>query len=136
MTTRSSKNCYARLGRFIGNFIELIVIASRVIIVGCSLYMWYSMRNQSDFSFYSFERFAFNLRTMLVLNVIYSFISILNNMTLVWEKASEFNDLISEVTTALGPFCVFLTAYVLMFFAAFYMFGQQQVGFNYYYKKN
>ena len=36
----------------------------------------------------------------------------------------------------MGPFMVFLITYIMMFFAAFYLFGQQQVGFNYYYKKN
>lgn len=40
------------------------------------------------------------------------------------------------MTIALGPFMVFLVTYIAMFFAAFYLFGQQQVGFNYYYKKN
>lgn len=73
---------------------------------------------------------------MLTLNVIYTVLAFLASLTLVWEKSSEFNDLIQEVSTALGPFCVFLVAYILMFFAAFYLFGQQQVGFNYYYKKN
>lgn len=46
-------------------------------------------------------------------------------MTLVWEKASEFVDLIDEVGKALIPFMVFLGLYMFMFFLAFYMFGQQ-----------
>ena len=76
------------------------------------------------------------VRLVLLLNVFYTFSAMGNNLTLVWEKASEFIDLIDEVGKALMPFMVFLFLYLFMFFLAFYMFGQQQVYFDYYYKIN
>lgn len=73
---------------------------------------------------------------MLVLNVFYSLSAIQNSLTLVWESASVFVDLIAEVVLALIPFAIFLSLYLFTYFLAFYMFGQHQVGFDYYHEVN
>ena len=60
---------------------------------------------------------------MLLFNVFYSLEAISTNLTLVWEQASVFVDLIAEVLVALLPFAIFLILYVFTFFLAIYMFG-------------
>ena len=76
-------------------------------------------------SFFWVEDFAWYTRLILSLNIFYTIGKITKQMTLIWEKASEFNDLIDEVQTSLTPFMVFLVTYMFMLILTFYMFGQQ-----------
>lgn len=134
--TKQAPNMASRFYRFFITILDVIMLCSRALILGLSLYMFESMVSGRNFSFYLFERFAQRVRVVLTFNVFYSLQQMAYSLTLLWEKASEFNDLIEEVSRALVPFMVFLLIYLIMFFSSFYMFGQQQVGFDYYYKKN
>lgn len=109
---------------------------SRVLIILYTIYMFWAMVDQVDFTFEGVEELARDVRIVLVLNVFYTLYAIMNGMTLVWEKASEFVDLFGEVGVALIPFMVFLVMYMFTIFLAFYMFGQHQVGFDYYNEMN
>jgi hypothetical protein len=117
-------------------FVEVIIVISRISIIYLSVYMFQAMNTQKTFEFLDFEILARWTRLVLTFNVFYCVTDISYAMTLVWEKASEFIDLIEEVWFALLPFLVFLFLYIIAIFLAIYMFGQQQVGFDYYYQKN
>lgn len=111
-------------------------MASRAAIILFTVWMYIVMIRQVQFKFDEIKYFALVTRIVLLFNVFYSLDAISTNLTLVWEQASVFVDLISEVLVALIPFAVFLIMYLFTFFLSIYMFGQHQVGFDYFHPEN
>lgn len=111
---------------------ELIILASRIIIVMYSIMMKVWSSNQTENTFQQFCRQTMVIRFALGLNILNLLPDLLKNTTLVWEEAAIFYDLLIAIGQALVPLAIFILYIVFTFVFLFYTIGKHQLTFDFF----